>query len=152
MVKEGNRFTGQDSSSCRTCLGERDLERTRREEAAAAVVETERMELREVLREETDSASAEIELVEAEKSELQEVFQEEIRSGEEALEAEDRNRRAVFAVATLATPQGLETSQGSCWSCDGRYVEVVRSSPWICLAIAEGCLQATDVTVPVHGV
>jgi hypothetical protein len=151
MVKEGNRFTGQDSSSCCTCLGERDLERTTKGEAAA-VVETERMGLQEVLREGTDAASEEIELVEAEKSELQEVLQEEIRSGEWALEAEDRNRRAVFAVATLATPQGLETSQGNCWSCDGRYVEVVRSSPWICLAIAEGCLQATDVTVPVHGV
>jgi hypothetical protein len=150
MGKEGNRFTGQDSSSCCTCLGERDLERTTKEEAA--VVETERTELQEVLREETDSAGEEIALVGAETSELQEVLQEEIRSGEQALEAEDRNRRAVFAVATLATPQGLETSQGNCWSCDERSVEVARSSPWIRLAIAAGCLQATDVTVPVHGV
>lgn len=118
------RFRGQDSSSCCTRLGGRDLERLTN--AEKVVVATGRAALQKLLVEETDS-------------------------GIWALVAEDRIRRTVLAGVALAVPpKELGNLLDSCW-CDGaHYVEAVRSSPSLCLAIAEECLQATGVGLVVH--
>jgi hypothetical protein len=114
-----HRFKDQDSSSCCTGLGGKDLARMKNERVVV-VLETEKSEIPEVLLVETRFV------------------------GEEPV-PEGQIRTTAPAVVALAAPEELGKSRYSCWFCDEGCGEAVHLSPLIGPAIAEAYLRASGV-------
>lgn len=129
-----NRFRAQDSSSCCTYRGETDLEK----------VADEDWELVGMGKTEV-AGSAEGEKMppqEASKEKCFEIY---------ALGVEDRTHMPALVVVPMAMPQrGQKSLPDNCSSCDGDYVEVIRSCLSIYPAIVEGYPPPTDVKLVVR--